>query len=117
MSRYKVKSADGEISFESLLDLEKAWLNGLVEPDDEVFEPGATKGKKAGSMMLLQQASAHRQRDKSQGHSFLLILSIGLSGLAYWFYSVEKPVWAMGVAFAVASLLFHVSLNAFKRKT
>ena len=117
MSRYRVKTQDGELNFESLLDIEKAWNQGLIEAHDEVFEPGDPQGKKAGSLQVLQHASAHRQKDKSQKHSFMLLLSIGLSGLAFWFYAVNKPVLAMALAFVVASLLFSVSMTAFKRKT
>jgi hypothetical protein len=51
---YRVKNADGEISFPQFGDLEKAYRAGLVDPTDEVLEEGQERWVKVGSIKLLK---------------------------------------------------------------
>jgi Flp pilus assembly protein TadB len=116
MSLYTVRTEHGELKFESLLDLEKAWLNGLVEAEDEVVERGQSTGIKAGQMKLLKLASVEKHKTRTGHHNFFLLLSVGLAVLALFFLSLGKPILAALCAVAVAALLFQVTTRAFSRK-
>ena len=116
MSLYTVRTEHGELKFESLLDLEKAWLNGLVEPEDEILEKGKNIATKAGQMKLLQLASSEKHKTQTGHHNFFLFLSIGLGALALFFLASGAHVLAAVTAVAVSGLLFQVTKKAFSKR-
>ena len=54
--RYFVRTPEGELVFNSFGEVERAFLQGLVEPDDEIREEDANKWRKASTLPLLVQA-------------------------------------------------------------
>jgi hypothetical protein len=54
--KYRVRTPEGELCFPSILELTKAYLMGLVEPNDEVQREGDTSWRKAASLPQLAQA-------------------------------------------------------------
>ena len=54
--RYRVRTPEGELDYESLLHVEQAYIAGLVAPEDEVLEEGGTLWRKAASLPNLARA-------------------------------------------------------------
>lgn len=112
---YRVRNADGELLFPNLLELERAYVQGLVEDDDDVQETGHTTWRKAGSFPVLVRA---RQSHRGQPLGDQVIWALGAIILAILtFYWLLKADWAKAVpaALLVCAVLFRVSSRAFKK--
>jgi len=113
--RYTVRTPEGELTFNSFGEVERAWLQGLVEPDDEIREEGSTKWRKASTVPLLVQA--RRRGDAVWGGTqpAWIVIAIILASAAL--YSIAKGHMLIGliVAFGLALLLTRVTYKAFKR--
>lgn len=115
MAKYRVKSKEGELTFGSFGEVERAWLQGLVEPEDEVLEEGSTRWRKAKSIPLL--AGARRTGNQVWGGTqhFWIIFVVVLASLAlYW---LVKGKWALGggLSLLISLVLFRITTNAYKR--
>src|ERR1700716_1946366 len=53
--KFWVRNQEGDLIFESFGAVEQAWLQGLVGPEDEILEDGASKWRKAKTFPLLVQ--------------------------------------------------------------
>lgn len=113
--RYIVRSPEGELTFNSFGEVEKAWLQGLVEPNDDIREEGASKWRKASSLPLLAQARRRGNAAWGGTQPAWIIISIVLGSAAL--YSIAKGhTWlGLAIAFALALLLTRVTYRAFKR--
>jgi hypothetical protein len=82
--KWTVRTKEGELVYESFGEVEKAWLLGLVEPDDELLEEGKTKWRRAGSIPLLVQA--RRTGEQAWGGAWFLWILTGimLASSALW---------------------------------
>ena len=113
--RYTVRTPEGELTFNSFGEVERAWLQGLVEPDDEIREEGSTKWRLASTVPLLVQA--RRRGDAVWGGTqpAWIVIAIILASAAL--YSIAKGHMLIGliVAFGLALLLTRVTYKAFKR--
>lgn len=114
--RYVVRTPEGELTFNSFGEVEKAWLQGLVEPDDEIREEGASKWRKASTLPLLVQA--RRQGDAVWGgtQSAWIVVSIALASAALYSIAKGRTWLGLAIAFALALLLTRVTYRAFKRR-
>ena len=113
--RYRVKSPEGELTYANFLEVEKAYLDGLVGPEDEVIEEGAKKWRKANTIPQLVQA----RRSGNQvwgGTQMIWVMVAGVFGsVALRLMLKGHPLYGFGVGFVVASLLTSVTYRAFKR--
>lgn len=115
-----VRTPDGELTFDSFGEVEKAWLNGLVGPEDEIRREGETNWRKAKSFSVL--ATARRSEDQIwQGTQTLWVLVvIVLASAALYLLAKGYRVGYFWVgiipAFAVCFILVHVSVRAYKRR-
>jgi len=113
--RYTVRTPEGELTYSSFGEVERAWLNGLVDGDDEIREEGTSKWRKASSFPVLAQA--RRRGDAVWGgtQSAWIVIAIILASAAL--YSIAKGhVWyGLAIAVALALLLTKVTYKAFKR--
>ncbi|AFE06279.1 hypothetical protein COCOR_05251 [Corallococcus coralloides DSM 2259] len=117
---YRVRSPDGELMFPSLGDIERAYLQGLVDPDDEVREDGAEKWRKASSLPALARAKRPHGQDTSKRAQTLTVVgavAVGVLALVLLFTGTNWNVRMMGIALAlvVSGLLTRVTFKAYKR--
>lgn len=117
--KFTVKTKEGELQFSSFGEVERAWLLGLVGPDDDVLEEGRTKWRKAGSIPLLAQA--RRTGEQAWGGTWLLwaVLAIGVGSYALYQLKLAKSpedyILPGFLGLATALLTIHVSVRAAKR--
>ncbi|RKH64543.1 hypothetical protein [Corallococcus llansteffanensis] len=116
---YRVRTPDGELMFPSLGDIERAYVQGLVDPDDEVREDGAEKWRKASSLPVLAQArrpQAHKD-SRSQTLTVLGAVAVGVLALVLLVTGKSWNVRMLGIALAlvVSGMLTRVTFKAYKR--
>jgi hypothetical protein len=113
--RYTVRTKEGELKFGSFGEVEKAWLLGLVEPDDEVLEEGHEKWRKASSFPLLLRA--RRTGEQAWGGSWFLWTMIGicLGSAALWLIKSQQYLYGGILGVGTALVMAHVTTQAHKR--
>ncbi len=113
--RYRVKTPEGELTYESFGEVEKAYLAGLVDPTDEVQEEGASKWRKASSIPQLVQArrTGNQAWGGTQAAWILIAIVFGSAAL----YLISRGKYAIGftLALLLGTLLTNVTYRAFKR--
>ena len=120
--KFKVRTPEGELEFQSFGEVEQAWLMGLVGPDDELLEDGKTKWRKASSFPHLR--NARRTGDQAWGGSWFLwaVIGILLGSGALWLLKLgtETGDWrhytyggALGLM--TAMVMIHVTMRAARR--
>ncbi|MFP2901547.1 hypothetical protein [Corallococcus sp. 4LFB] len=116
---YRVRTPDGELMFPSLGDIERAYVQGLVDADDEVREDGAEKWRKASSLPVLARAKKPQSGKAARAQTFTVlgVVALGLLALAVMVLGQEPRVRMMGVllALVVSGLLMRVTFKAYKR--
>lgn len=112
---YVVRTPEGELTFNSFGEVERAFLQGLVEPEDEVREEGTSKWRKASTLPLLIQA--RRRGDAVWGGTqpAWIIVSIVFASAALYSIAKGRTWLGLTIAFALALLLTRVTYRAFKR--
>lgn len=118
MSLYTVRTPDGELHFDSLYDVEKAWRSGLISHDDEIAEAGKPGWTKAGSMKVLQHASKADASTQSAGklQSFWIVLVVILSVAALVLMAQSRLLVGGGLAVAAAIVLLQVTTQGWLKK-
>ncbi|NMO21194.1 hypothetical protein HPC49_20615 [Pyxidicoccus fallax] len=116
--KYVVRTPDGELVYPSLLDVERAYLQGLVDPDDEVREESATTWRKAGSLPTLAQARRASTGAAQRGQMLTVVGVVLLGALALSL--LFRDTWnlrLLGIVLALAAsfMLTRVTFKAFKR--
>jgi hypothetical protein len=113
--RYTVRTPEGELTYNSFGEVERAWLNGLVDGDDEIREEGASKWRKASSFKVLAQA--RRRGDAVWGgtQSAWIVIAIILASAALYSIARGHLWYGLAIAVALALLLTKVTYKAFKR--
>jgi hypothetical protein len=129
--RFRVRTPDGELTYESFGEVERAYLAGLVEPQDEVLEDGTSRWRKAGAIPEL--ARARRMGNQVWGGTqmiwiliFITFGSVALYLLAKGWaaYDKKEPLqtvalhyWLPGgvLAIILGSLLTTITYRASKR--
>jgi hypothetical protein len=116
--RYRVRTPEGELEYESLLHVEQAYLAGLVDPEDEVLEEGGTLWRKAATIPTLARARGHAPGAKISGRTqfVTILIAVVLGVLALLLVRSGRGLWALLIAMGVASLLWRVTYDAFRRK-
>jgi hypothetical protein len=115
--RYTVRNQDGELDFPTFADVAKAYRQGLVDPEDEVREEGATAWRKAGALPELRGARLDASPSiwkRSQAFSIALAVVLGLAAM----YVMSKmSVW-VGIALLLADgmLLIRIATRAHSKK-
>jgi hypothetical protein len=115
---YRVRTADGELSFPSLADVERAYAMGLVGPEDEVREDGAGTWRRAGSLPVLARSRPTARPATALAQRLPILIAVGLSLLALYLILRDEPgtrLLGVGLALVVAGLLMRVTSRAFGR--
>ncbi|QSQ16400.1 hypothetical protein [Myxococcus landrumensis] len=115
--RYVVRTPDGELTYPSLGDVERAYTQGLVDPDDEVREESSELWRKAGSLPVLARARRPSAGLAARGQWLAVAGSVALGVLALTL--VLKDSWSLRIvgivlALVVSSILTRVTFKAFK---
>jgi hypothetical protein len=113
--RYRVRTPEGELTYESFREVERAYVSGLVDPEDEVAEEGQDRWRRAST--IPQLVAARRQSDSPRGGQWLsVVLFVVLGSLALYFLTHGR--WLIGIALALvlaSSLTSATAYRAFKR--
>lgn len=117
--KYRVRSKEGELQYESFGQVEKAWLMGLIDPDDELLEEGHTRWRKASTIPLL--VNARRSGEQVWVGTWFIWTLIGVAGGTVALVllnseSMMKKGAGVVVAFIVAGLMLKVTMNAYARR-
>ncbi|WP_164016768.1 hypothetical protein [Pyxidicoccus trucidator] len=116
--RYVVRTPEGELVYPSLLDVERAYVQGLVDPEDEVREETALTWRKAGSLPTLAQARRTSSGAAARGQALMVMGVVLLGGLALSL--LFRDSWnlrLLGIVLALMAsfMLTRVTFKAFKR--
>ena len=115
--KYTVKNQDGELTYGSLEEVKTAYVLGLVEPEDQVLEEGATLWRKAGAIPLLVTAKkVTGDRGQSNAVRGWVIGALVLAFFAFYFLIKGSWVWGGLATFGVVSMLIRVTVLAARRK-
>ncbi len=114
--KYRVRTKDGELEFQSFGEVERFWLMGMIEPDDELLEEGHTLWRKASSFPLL--VNAERSGDSVWGGTWFLWTVIGVLGgsVALWLIHDGLYVWGGLAAVVVAAIMIQITASATRRR-
>lgn len=115
--RYRVRTPEGELEYESLLHVEQAYLAGLVDPEDEVLEEGGTLWRKAATLPILAQArpvAAPRHFTRTQ--PLVLMIAVLLAVFSLLLVWSGKGLFGLLIAMVVVALLWRITFDAFRPK-
>jgi hypothetical protein len=124
--KFVVRTQDGELTFGSFGEVEKAWLMGLVGPDDELLEEGKTKWRKASSFPHL--VNARRTGEQAWGGAWFLWtvigilmgsgslyeLKVGIAALAHGEFTMDLTFGAL-LGLITAYVMIRVTMRAHKK--
>ncbi|KFA94274.1 hypothetical protein [Archangium violaceum] len=115
---YRVRTPEGELAYPTLRDVEVAYVQGLVEPNDEVLEDGHSTWRKASSIPALARARPESKglAGRTQILSVLAAVVLGAGALAL-IMSDSWPRRGLGIVLALAMsvLLTRLTAKAHKR--
>lgn len=121
--KYRVRSSDGELVYESLEDLRQAAELGLVGPEDELRGEEEPQWRKASTVAKLWKG--RRSKRAFWSAPLLPWILLALSGGAFAFWAIHRgnveqspELYAAGlvVVFVVVGVLFKVTGDAQKRR-
>jgi hypothetical protein len=114
--RYRVRTPEGELDYPDLLTLEQAYVQGLVEPQDEVQEEGGALWRKAGSLPSLVRAQRAAPKPWDRAQALTIGAVVLLSALALVLMQ-RGAGWmpVLAIALIVAAVLMRVTRKAFQR--
>jgi hypothetical protein len=116
--RYRVRTPEGELGYESLAQIEQACAQGLVDPEDEVLEEGNSTWRKVASIPALARARSASQRvgERAQWVTVLAVVLLGVGALMLLFgESARQRLLGLTLALIVTALLSRVTRKAFRR--
>ncbi len=115
---YRVRTPDGELAYPTLRDVEVAYIQGLVEPTDEVLEDGHSTWRKAASIPALARArpEAKGLLGRTQMLSVVIAVALGAGALTL-IMSDSWPRRGLGIilALAMSVVLTRMTAKAHKR--
>ncbi|PTL78056.1 hypothetical protein [Vitiosangium sp. GDMCC 1.1324] len=115
---YRVRTPEGELGYPTLLDVEKAYTQGLVAPDDEVLEDGHSTWRKASSIPALARARPPSTglMGRAQKAGVVAALVLGAAALRL----ILSDSWSrrgagIVLALAMSSVLMWLTVSAARR--
>jgi hypothetical protein len=116
--RYRVRTPDGELGYSTLRDIEVAYAQGLVGPEDEVLEEGHTTWRKASSIPTLARARPPAKGLSNRGQLLGVVIAVALGICALVLITSDSSTRrGLGFVLALATgvVLMRVTTKAFKR--
>jgi hypothetical protein len=114
--RYRVRTPEGELDYESLLHVEQAYIAGLVAPEDEVLEEGGTLWRKAASLPNLARAKRSKPAAFNRSQLLTILAAVALGIGALLFVRRGQGMIALLLSVGVIALLWRVTFSAFRPK-
>jgi hypothetical protein len=113
---YRVRNEHGELRFDTFEHLRDAYLQHLVEPDDEVLENGSQTWRKAGSFPALVRALEARPTALGREARWYLLALVLLGSGAYFVVFGWGLVSFAIVAAIIASFVIWTTFTSFRRR-
>lgn len=115
--RYRVRTPEGELEYESILHVEQAYVAGLVAPEDEVLEEGGTLWRKAATFPNLARARRSAPSGAFNRAQVLTIVGAVVLGIcALLLMRRGQGMLALLASLGVIALLWRVTFSAFRTK-
>lgn len=121
--KYRVRSKDGELEYESFKQLEDAARMGFVDPEDELLREGESEWKKASTLPSLMKGKRSGLAVFRTALTYWIVAAIGAGLFALWAIANgntddKADLYAEGItaAFVCAGILFKVTVAAQKRR-
>jgi hypothetical protein len=114
---FRVRTPDGELSFPTLLDVERAFHQGLVDPEDEVLDESTGTVHRAMEHPSLSPPPPRRfwQNHAAQPARIAVAVSLGLSALIAG--AVQQWWLALSAAAVAAWMTVRITVTARARPT
>ncbi|MFL5356640.1 hypothetical protein [Archangium sp.] len=116
---YRVRTPDGELGYPTMLDVEQAYTQGLVGPEDEVLEDGHSTWRKASSIPVLARAKRPSTglMSRAQKAGVVVAVVLGFTSLRL----IMKDDWGLRgagivLALAMSSVLMWLTVSAVRRR-
>ena len=118
--KYRVRSKDGELEYESFKQLEEAAQVGFLDPEDELLREGETEWKKVSTQPALMKGKRRTSWWTNPLLRWVVLPVLGgcfsLWALAKGEESPEFYAFGLLVAFLSVIVLFKVTADAQKRR-
>lgn len=114
--RYRVRTPEGELEYESILHVEQAYVAGLVDPEDEVLEEGSTLWRKARTIPTLARARGTQSWAHKNAQALGIVVAAVAGLCALVLMGMGYGLWALAPALIASSLVWRVTYKAFSRK-
>ncbi|MDP1822063.1 MAG: hypothetical protein Q8L48_02440 [Archangium sp.] len=121
--KYRVRSKDGELEYESFQQLEEAARMGFVDADDELLREGESEWKKVSTLPSLLKRKRGGLSVFRTALTYWIVAAIGAGLFAFWALATgntgdKADLYAEGItaAFVCAGILFKVTVAAQKRR-
>ncbi|HLL54725.1 MAG TPA: hypothetical protein VK447_14325 [Myxococcaceae bacterium] len=112
---FRVRSPDGELRFDSLYDIERAYAHGLVDENDEMLKDGDSTWRKVGTVQVIRQG-----RPGGGPTPFwrtpMVLFGLGGAGLALILLFKGYWIAALVVALLASTAISGVTYRAFKKR-
>ncbi len=114
-SRYVVRANGGELTYETRIHLEQAYLAGLVEPEDEVSVEGSGAWRRASEMPEL--ASLQRAEHALAGAFVPWIATSVILAVAALIFLIRGPWYlALALALILSAVLYGLTYKTSQLK-
>jgi hypothetical protein len=115
MPRYRVRTPEHhELVYDNEHALNEAWLNGFIDPEDELLEEGRDKWRKVSSTKLMQlRPSGNRVWGGTQAAWMIIVIVIG--SIALYLFRTGRYGAGFVTAFTLGLLMFRITYRAFKK--
>jgi hypothetical protein len=112
---FRVRTPDGELSYPTLLDVERAFHQGLVDPEDEVLDEATGAACRAKDHPFLRPPPPKRfwHNQSAQPARIAVTLSLALAALVAG--AVQQWWLALPVAGVAAWMMVRIAVTAQAR--
>lgn len=112
---YRVRSEGGEVTFQSLYEIQRAIAVGLVSPTDELTEDGTENWRKCNAVPALKDAKLETSGGPDSGR-WVIPMAV-LSAVALVLLFTERfRYWGFGLAVILALGLSQVTFKVFQKR-
>jgi hypothetical protein len=113
---FRVRTPDGELSYPTLLDVERAFHQGLVDPDDEVVDESTGKAFRAREHPALRPPPPRRFWEDSRAQPARIAVTVTLAVAALLAGAVQQWWLALGVALVASWMTVRIAITAQARR-
>jgi hypothetical protein len=118
MKKYTVRTPDGELTFSDVQALQRAYVEGLVAPEDEVREEGTDVWRRADSLPRLAGAPKPSRSPVPHLGGLVFLVAFGVAGLYLLIRGPGARERGIGflLAFILSAYLIQFTNRVFQRR-